>query len=467
MKTGHSFIKLLATGILSIAIGGCSTSNDAGNLGGAGGSTVGSGGTTPAETSASGGTIGSGGTTVTGGTIGSGGTSATGGSKGTGGAQESGGVVGTGGRGAGGRGTGGRVGGTSGSSTEGTGGTTPGGGTVGTGGDNTGGLTGPTGGAAGGRTGSGGRGTGGTAGGGAAGGGSTGTAGRSGTGGTTTPSTSGGTCTASKATSTKVSGSGPHTVVVETNTDAGVSCGTIFRPSDLGGADKYPIFVWGEGGCSRNGLSNQASMGEIASWGYFVVADGPPGSGGSNCGSISMSTDVAGMAKVMIGYIDWAIAENGKSCSAYFDSLDTTKISADGFSCGGLMAMGTAGDPRMTAFGYTSSGLTSAVASYYKTIHTPVKILLGGSADVAYTNGMRDYDEMVKANVKVLLLSKNGSTHGGDLSNGKGEFNTVNLAWLNWQLKGDTGATGKGLLVGADCKFCKSSGWEFKVNGLE
>jgi hypothetical protein len=255
-------------------------------------------------------------------------------------------------------------------------------------------------------------------------------------------------------------------VVIETNTGTGISCGTIYRPADLGGADKYPIFVWGEGGCSRNGLSNQASMAEIASQGYFVIADGPAGGGGSNCGSISMSNDVAGMAKVMIGYIDWAIAENGKSCSAYFDSLDTTKIASDGFSCGGLMSMGTAADPRMTAVGQTSSGLTSSVASYFKSIHTPFKILVGGSGDVAYANGMRDYDDMVKAGVKVLLLSKNNAGHGGDLSNGKGDFNTVNLAWLNWQLKGDEGATGKALLIGDSCKFCKASGWEFKSSGF-
>jgi hypothetical protein len=176
---------------------------------------------------------------------------------------------------------------------------------------------------------------------------------------------------------------------------------------------------------------------------------------------------VAGMATVMIGYIDWAIAENGKSCSVYYKSLDTTKIASDGFSCGGLMSMGTAGDPRMTAVGQTSSGLTSAVASYYEGIHTPFKILLGGTGDVAYANGMRDYDQMVAAGVPVLVLSKDGAGHGGDLGNAKGDFNTVNLAWLNWQLKGDTGATGKGLLVGASCKFCNASGWEYKSSKLE
>jgi hypothetical protein len=444
---------IVVAGILGIVSVGCSgsTSGDgeASSKGGgsAGETASGSGGNSNTESTASGGTRGSGGVTsepVAGGTrwsssgTPSGGAGQTGGTAASSGGRSS----GTGGRSSG---IGGRVGGAGGTTTEGSGGAVGSSGT----GTGTAGRTSATSTAAGGSAGAN-TGTGGTSG------------GKAGNTGATTP----GTCTASKAASANASGSGPHKVVVETNTGTGISCGTIYRPADLGGADKYPIFVWGEGGCSRNGLSNQASMAEIASYGYFVIADGPAGGGGSNCGSISMSNDVAGMAKVMIGYIDWAIAENGKSCSAYFGSLDTTKIASDGFSCGGLMSMGTAGDPRMTAVGLTSSGLTSSVASYYKTIHTPFKILVGGSGDVAYTNGMRDYDEMVKAGVKVLLLSKNNAGHGGDLSNGKGDFNTVNLAWLNWQLKGDEGATGKALLIGDSCKFCKASGWEFKSSGL-
>lgn len=31
-----------------------------------------------------------------------------------------------------------------------------------------------------------------------------------------------------------------------------------------------------------------------------------------------------------------------------------------------------------------------------------------------------------------------------------GDFTKINLAWLNWWLKGDLTAAGKGLLVGAD-----------------
>jgi hypothetical protein len=53
------------------------------------------------------------------------------------------------------------------------------------------------------------------------------------------------------------------------------------------------------------------------------------------------------------------------------------------------------------------------------------------------------------------------------LGSAKGDFNTVNLAWLNWQLKGDETATGKGLLVGSGCKYCNTSGWEFKSANVQ
>jgi dienelactone hydrolase len=198
-------------------------------------------------------------------------------------------------------------------------------------------------------------------------------------------------------------------------------------------------------------------MGEIASHGYFIVADGTPGSTAAN-GS--------GTGTALLAYITWAIAENDKPCSAYYQSLDTTKIAADGFSCGGLMSENASGDPRFTAIGITSSGLFSADQNLYKKIHTPFKILLGGTGDMAYTNGERDYTSIAALGVPILLLSKDGAGHGGDLFNAKGDFNTVNLAWLNWQLKGDETATGKALLVGSSCKYCNASGWEFKSANL-
>ncbi|HET9960386.1 MAG TPA: hypothetical protein VFQ61_38105 [Polyangiaceae bacterium] len=270
---------------------------------------------------------------------------------------------------------------------------------------------------------------------------------------------SSGTCTASKDTGKSASGSGPHKVVIETNSENGIKCGTIYRPKELGGAEKYPILVWGEGGCSQDGLSNQAAMSEIASWGYFVIADGTPGASNACQGGQN--------GKAFLDYITWAIAENDKSCSAYYQSIETTKIAADGFSCGGLMAENVSGDPRFSAIGFTSSGLMSANASLYDKIHTPFKIMNGGSSDIAYENGLRDYNEISKRGVPIVYFSKTSAGHGGDLGQARGDFNKVNLAWLNWQLKGDMGATGKGFLYGSSCGFCTNSGWVYKSANIE
>jgi len=285
--------------------------------------------------------------------------------------------------------------------------------------------------------------------------------GGTGTGGTASGGSAGqssGTCTASKATGRTVSGTGPHQVVIETNSANGIKCGTIYRPKDLGGAEKYPILVWGEGACSQDGYSNQAAMGEIASWGFFIVADGTPGGTNACAGGQD--------GKPFLDYISWAIAENAKSCSAYYQSLETTKIAADGFSCGGLMAENVSGDPRFAAIGITSSGLMNANAALYDKIHTPFKIMNGGSSDIAYANGLKDYDQISSRGKPIVYFSKSNQGHGGDLGQPRGDFNRVNLAWLNWQLKGDLSATGKGYLSGATCKICTDNGWTIKSANL-
>jgi hypothetical protein len=421
MRTKRSHLPMLVLGLWGISAGGLACS---------GSETLDPTGTGGAPGAGTGGAASTGGGTATGGAT-SGGSSGTGGGPGTGGATGSGGS-GTGGMATGGSGTGGRA----------------------TGGANTGGsATGGT--SAGGAGGRGGMATGGTGTGGAGRGGSaTGGAAAGGTGGQGS-----GTCTASRSTGRTVRGSGPHQVVVETNADNGIKCGTIYRPSDLGGTEKYPIFVWGEGGCSQDGYSNQAAMGEIASWGYFVVADGTPGATNACAGGQN--------GRAFLDYITWAIAENGKSCSAYYQSLETTKIAADGFSCGGLMAENVSGDPRFSAIGFTSSGLMGANAALYDKIHTPFKIMNGGSSDIAYANGLRDYDEISSRDVPIVYFSKTSAGHGGDLGQARGDFNLVNLAWLNWQLKGDTGATGKGFLIGSTCRFCMNSGWVFKSSNIQ
>jgi hypothetical protein len=289
-------------------------------------------------------------------------------------------------------------------------------------------------------------------------GGTGGTGGAGGEGGVFT-----GTCTASQSAGRNVSGSGDHDVVVETNSDPKINEGTIFRPADLGPGKNYPIFVWGQGGCSRKGLDAEASMAEIASHGYFVVADGTPTGTEPN-------RDLGGGGDVLLAYIDWVIAENSKPCSAYYQSIDTTKVGANGFSCGGLMSAGTAADPRMTTWGHTSSGSFDGVSqSFYDSIHSPVIIITGTEDSLgADENGQRDFDNISERDdIPVMMFAKVGADHGGDLwaQNG-GHFTKINLAWLNWWLKGDESATGKGMLVGASCPYCSDNTWQVQSANL-
>ena len=67
------------------------------------------------------------------------------------------------------------------------------------------------------------------------------------------------------------------------------------------------------------------------------------------------------MAAPLIAYIDWAIAENDKPCSAYYESFAPTKVSANGFSCGGLMSQAMVLDPRIVTWGVNSSGMKAPI----------------------------------------------------------------------------------------------------------
>ena len=73
---------------------------------------------------------------------------------------------------------------------------------------------------------------------------------------------------------------------------------------------------------------------------------------------------------------------------------------------GGLMAQGTAGDPRITTFGFTSSGMFGAIPSYYESIHTPILIILGGPSDTANADVTGDYNDLSPLGQPIMLFSK-------------------------------------------------------------
>ena len=126
------------------------------------------------------------------------------------------------------------------------------------------------------------------------------------------------------------------------------------------------------------------------------------------------------------------------------------------------MSQGTVTDARIVTWGVTSSGMAGANQAFYDLIETPVLFVEGGPSDTAYVGAGQGYDAISQLDVPVVWFSKDIG-HGGDLGSSRGgDFTKINLAWLNWWLKGDETATGKGLLVGGSCPYCSDSAWEYK-----
>jgi hypothetical protein len=238
--------------------------------------------------------------------------------------------------------------------------------------------------------------------------------------------------------------------------DPGIPTHTIIRPDPLG-AIKHPILAWGEGGCGKSGNIGMFSalFMEFASHGILVVADGPPGNGPTMAGSD---------AKPLLFAIEWAQKENERPCSQYYHKLDVTKVAVSGQSCGGLMAIQAAVDPRITtAFPY-NSGLFSRDPQLYDALHAPMAIFDGGDEDIAYANGLADFNAITK--IPMLFANPTSCSSNAHVCTffdaNAGEFGRAGVAWARWHLLDDLGSTGKGMFIGDNCGLCSGMKWDFK-----
>ncbi|MFY1699861.1 cellulose binding domain-containing protein [Solwaraspora sp. WMMA2101] len=248
--------------------------------------------------------------------------------------------------------------------------------------------------------------------------------------------------------SAAIGGSGPYPADYETA--ASLPNHTIFRPQTLP-AERLPILAWGNGGCSANGLSQGNFLREIASHGFLAIANGAPNGSGSTT------------SQMLTRSIDWAVAENSRPGSKYYDRLDTTKVAVAGFSCGGLEAYAVSNDPRVTTTGIFSSGLLNDADDYQlRRLTKPIAYFIGGPSDIAYPNAVDDWGKL-PAGLPAFMGNLNVG-HGGtyDQPNG-GEFGRVAVLYLKWRLKGDTAAGAN--FVGADCGLCRSQ-WSVQQKNL-
>jgi len=305
-------------------------------------------------------------------------------------------------------------------------------------------------------------------------------------------------------------GTGPYKAIMVG--DSSLPTHTIFRPKDLspfGRRNKLPILAWGNGGCANSPAGHQNYLSEIASHGFLIVGIGPPPAPGGGRGS------GGGGGNTLLAAVDWAIAQNADNASAYKGKLDVSKIAVFGHSCGGLQALEVSGDRRISTTIVVDSGILNAGAApggrgnpggapgapgaagspgapvalgetpaagagapvgapagggprggglpgmppltkeHLTKLHAPVFYLLGGEKDIAYANGMDDFQRIGK--VPVFVANKDVG-HGGTFSQPHGsDWAMVSVAWLKWQLKGDSDA-GK-LFAGTPPGLSKIAGW--------
>ncbi|WP_230981510.1 poly(ethylene terephthalate) hydrolase family protein [Echinicola salinicaeni] len=256
-------------------------------------------------------------------------------------------------------------------------------------------------------------------------------------------------------------GTGPYPAIMEM--DPSLTTHTIFRPQDIGlfgKEEKLPIIAWGNGACANSPWEHVNFLSEVASHGFLVIAIGPMPAEGEKKKGKSYSSQ-------LIDAIEWAIASNKDEDSPYYGKVDTAHISVSGMSCGGLQTLEAAPDPRVTTVVVCNSGILPYPGAgmpgmpqikkeQLEKLHSPTLYLLGGESDIAYKNGMDDFERIdhvpvFVGNMDVGHAGTYAQPHGG-------EFARVATAWYLWQLKGDQEAAA--LFQGKPSSLSQSPLWK-------
>lgn len=300
-------------------------------------------------------------------------------------------------------------------------------------------------------------------------------------------------------------GTGPYPAVMLS--DPGLISHTLYQPAILLAlnAEKLPVVVWGNGACVNTGNRFRQFLTEISSHGFLVLALGPIGppevestmSGRLAAGTPAEGSPAALLAKAgrlgpipttgllpgafttanqFADAIDWAFAENSREGSSLKGKIDVENIAVMGQSCGGVQAIDAARDPRVKTLGVWNSGLFPdpkrmwpVTASRVSKADIPLlKVsaiyVTGAPTDVAYKNADDDYERFVSVPIVRAWREKTG--HSGTYRETLGgDFATVAVAWLRWQLKGQV--TASKMFVGADCGLCQKPGWHVRKKNID
>ena len=277
-------------------------------------------------------------------------------------------------------------------------------------------------------------------------------------------------------------GDGPYPSLIETL--PALPDHVVYRPADLTAfaPGTLGVFVWGNGGCAADGTSSRFHLSQIASYGYLVIAPGKWRSGPNakegpearrGPGADGVFPPPPTRAAQLTEALDWALAQDADPASPYHDLVDENALAAGGFSCGGVQALTVAGDPRLDTVVVQNSGLLpddgprmggmELTKAGLNALHTPVLYLDGGPEDIAYANGLDDYNRI--GHVPVFWVNT-PTGHGGTYHEPMGGKNaSIVVDWLEWQLRGNRMAART--FTGANCRLCTDSGATIEAKNLD
>jgi len=227
---------------------------------------------------------------------------------------------------------------------------------------------------------------------------------------------------------TRVDGDGPFATSQDLASGPRGDSG-LFYPTELGRDGlKHPIFVWGCGGGSDPSAYAE-HMNRVASHGFVAIA------------AVSMIGDDDG---VLSANLDWLLAENERPDSMLFGKLDPTKVAAGGHSIGSVNAFLFADDPRLTTTLHVAGSSLDDVHDPFATttglggkalVHPTA--LISAETDV-FGNVEKLEADYAAATAPVFLTRIGGADHVSATRDGL----PLIVAWLRWQLGGETERSG-------------------------